>query len=68
MEGRAMWGNFLVLSVAMFLVGQSPLGYRARTYGWIFLIALFPQLIGHSTYNWVLRYIPASLVAVARYS
>lgn len=54
----------IVLLVVMFLAGQSPLGYPARTYGWIFLLAAFPQLIGHSTYNWVLRYIPATLVAV----
>lgn len=52
------------LIVTMFLAGQSPLGYPAQTYGWIFLLALFPQLIGHSTYNWVLRYVPATLVAV----
>ena len=54
----------IALLITMFLAGQSPLGYPARTYGWIFLLALFPQLIGHSTYNWVLRYIPATLVAV----
>lgn len=54
----------IALLVAMFLAGQSPLGYPAQTYGWIFLLAAFPQLIGHSTYNWVLRYIPATLVAV----
>jgi drug/metabolite transporter (DMT)-like permease len=28
------------------------------------LLAAFPQLIGHSTYNWVLGYIPATLVAI----
>jgi drug/metabolite transporter (DMT)-like permease len=54
----------ITLIVTMFLAGQSPLGFPARTYGWIFLLALLPQLIGHSTYNWVLRYIPATLVAV----
>jgi drug/metabolite transporter (DMT)-like permease len=54
----------MALIIAMFLAGQSPFGYPARTYGWIFLLAAFPQLIGHSTYNWVLRYIPATLVAV----
>jgi drug/metabolite transporter (DMT)-like permease len=52
------------LIVIMFAAGLSPLGYRPRAYGWIFLLAAFPQLIGHSTYNWVLRYIPATLVAV----
>jgi drug/metabolite transporter (DMT)-like permease len=54
----------IVLIVIMFAAGQSPLGYPPRTYGWIFLLAVFPQLIGHSTYNWVLRYIPATLVAI----
>lgn len=54
----------IALIVIMFAAGQSPLGYPLRTYGWIFLLAAFPQLIGHSTYNWVLRYIPATLVAV----
>jgi drug/metabolite transporter (DMT)-like permease len=54
----------IALIVIMLAAGQSPVGYPLRTYGWIFLLAAFPQLIGHSTYNWVLRYIPATLVAV----
>jgi drug/metabolite transporter (DMT)-like permease len=48
----------------MFAAGQSPFGYEAKTYGWIFLLAAIPQLIGHSTYNWALRYLPAAFVAV----
>jgi drug/metabolite transporter (DMT)-like permease len=54
----------IVLTMLMFAAGQSPLGYAAPAYGWIFLLAAFPQLIGHSTYNWVLRYLPATLVAI----
>jgi drug/metabolite transporter (DMT)-like permease len=54
----------IALLIMMFAAGQSPLGYPPRAYGWIFLLAAFPQLIGHSTYNWVLRYIPATLVAI----
>ena len=52
------------LLVIVFAAGQSPLGYESRTYGWIFLLAAIPQLIGHSTYNWALRYMPAAFVAV----
>ena len=52
------------LIVAMLVAGQSPFAYPAAAYLWIFLLAAFPQLIGHSTYNWVLRYLPASLVAI----
>jgi len=54
----------VVLLILMLAAGQSPLGYPARAYGWIFLLAAFPQLIGHSTYNWALQYIPATLVAI----
>jgi drug/metabolite transporter (DMT)-like permease len=54
----------IVLIVIMFAAGNSPLGYAPKTYGWIFLLAALPQLIGHSTYNWALKYMPAALVAV----
>jgi drug/metabolite transporter (DMT)-like permease len=54
----------IALLVMMFAAGESPRGYPAQTYGWIFLLALIPQLIGHSTYNWALRYLTASVVAV----
>lgn len=54
----------LALIGMMFISGNSPFGYTPKTYGWIFLLAALPQLIGHSTYNWALKYIPAALVAV----
>jgi len=52
------------LIVLMLAAGQLPFGYAAKTYTWIFLLAAIPQLIGHSTYNWALRYLPATFVAV----
>lgn len=54
----------VVLLIMMVAARQSPFGYSPQTYGWIFLLAAFPQLIGHSTYNWALRFIPATLVAI----
>ena len=54
----------VVLNVTMFVAGQSPLGYSPITYAWIFLLAAIPQLIGHSTFNWLLRFLPAAFVAV----
>jgi drug/metabolite transporter (DMT)-like permease len=54
----------LALIVIMFAAGESPLGYTPKTYGLIFLLAAFPQLIGHSTYNWLLKYLSATFVAV----
>ena len=52
------------LIIMMLGAGQLPFGYEAKTYAWIFLLAAIPQLIGHSTYNWALRYLPAAFVAV----
>jgi drug/metabolite transporter (DMT)-like permease len=31
---------------------------------WLVLLALVPQLIGHSTFNWALGYLPAAYVAI----
>jgi drug/metabolite transporter (DMT)-like permease len=53
-----------ILIVIMLFSGKSPFGYAPKAYGWIFLLAAFPQLIGHSTYNWALKYMPATFVAV----
>lgn len=54
----------LVLIVLMLAAGQSPLGLAPLTYLWLLALALIPQLIGHSTFNWALRYLPASFVSV----
>jgi len=40
------------------------LDLSGQTYFWILLLALVPQLIGHSTYNWALKFLPAASVAV----
>ncbi len=54
----------IVLLGFMFAAGQRPTGFSPMVYIWLFLLALIPQLIGHSTYNWALRYLPASLVSI----
>ncbi len=54
----------VTLIIFMLISGSTPFGYAPKTYGWIFLLAVIPQLIGHSTFNWALKHLPASLVAV----
>jgi drug/metabolite transporter (DMT)-like permease len=53
------------LAAAMLAFGQNPLGMPPMAYVWILLLAILPQLVGHSTYNWALGFLPAALVAVA---
>jgi len=55
----------IFLLTAMVVAGQDPFGLAPASYFWILLLALVPQLIGHSTYNWALRFLPATLVALA---
>jgi len=55
----------VVLLVIMFTAGQTMSGYPPQTYLWLLLLALFPQLIGHSTYNWALGYLSAAYVSIA---
>ena len=54
----------IVLIIFMLTSGNSPVGYEPKTYGWILLLAALPQLIGHSAFNWALKYMPATFVAV----
>jgi drug/metabolite transporter (DMT)-like permease len=54
----------VVLLAFMLLAGQSPFGLAPIAYLWMILLAIFPQLIAHSTYNWALRFVPATVVAV----
>lgn len=52
--------------VAMALVaGLDLTGYSAVAYLVMVLMALFPQLIGHSSYNWALGHLSAATVSVA---
>lgn len=48
----------------MFASGASPFGYSPLIYLWFTLLALVPQLIGHTTFNWALEYLSAAIVAI----
>ena len=54
----------LVLIIFMFASGQSAVGYPPITYVWLILLALIPQLMGHSSFNWALGYLSAAFVSI----
>jgi drug/metabolite transporter (DMT)-like permease len=61
-----VYGIAAALLLAMMLVtGQSFIGHRWQAYLFIGLLGLGPQLIGHTSFNWALRYVPAATVAMA---
>jgi drug/metabolite transporter (DMT)-like permease len=54
----------VILLIIMFAAGYTIFNWTPMSYMWIILLALVPQLIGHSTYNWALAYLPAVLVSI----
>jgi drug/metabolite transporter (DMT)-like permease len=54
-----------IVVLALCAVTRTPLvGFAPSTYGFLVLLALIPQLIGHSTFNWALKVLPAAKVSV----
>jgi drug/metabolite transporter (DMT)-like permease len=53
-----------LLVIFSLLSQKNFIGYSWTTYLFLFLLALIPQLIGHTTINWALKYLPASMVAI----
>jgi drug/metabolite transporter (DMT)-like permease len=53
-----------VLWAACAAAGITLRGYSGSTHLFMFLLGLVPQCIGHTTYNWSLRWLPAGIVAV----
>lgn len=54
---------FLLLFVA--ISGEKFSGFAGTTYLWFTLLAVIPQVIGHSSFNWALKYLPAAFVSLA---
>ena len=59
--------SFAAMGLALILVifNQQVLGYPWIVYAIGATLALVPQIIGHSSFNWALKYLPASFVSVA---
>ncbi len=55
----------LCLLVVTLVSGFSLSGYPPMTYLWFVLLALVPQLLGHSSLNWSLKFVPATMVTIA---
>jgi len=54
----------ITLIIASFITNQSFFGYSKISYLNMFLLAVIPQLIGHTSLNWALKHIKSSMVAI----
>jgi drug/metabolite transporter (DMT)-like permease len=61
-----VYGTAAVVLVAWLLVSGLPrLPATNRAWVWIAIMAVGPQLLGHSALNWALRYLSATYVTIA---
>lgn len=55
----------VVLLLIVYFTGSPVIGYSPTNYLWILALAVIPQLIGHSSFNWALKYLSAAFVSIA---
>jgi drug/metabolite transporter (DMT)-like permease len=53
-----------LLSGASFTQQANGMPFPQSAFGWMVLLAIFPQLIGHSALNYALRFLPPTYVAI----
>lgn len=59
------YGSAALLLFAFSTLTSTPLaGFSSRTYLILILLAIIPQLIGHTSFNWTLRFLAPTTVAV----
>lgn len=61
-----VYGCAALFTILMVMMSRTPIiGYSASSYSWIVLLALVPQLIGHTSFNYALRYLSATYISIA---
>jgi drug/metabolite transporter (DMT)-like permease len=59
------YSSAALILILLCLVARLPFtGYSQGTYAALLLLALVPQILGHSSFNWALRYLSATFVSV----
>lgn len=61
-----IFSSAAVVSLVVLLLGHHDLiGYSGSGYFWIAMSAIFPQIIAHGAFNYVLAYLPATLISIS---
>jgi len=61
-----VYGTAAVLLILLALATRASMtGFSPINFVWLAALAVFPQIIGHSGFNWALKYLPASYVSIA---
>jgi drug/metabolite transporter (DMT)-like permease len=54
----------LMLLVVVIIRAEPVFSYSGETYLWLLALGIFPQLLGHSLFNWALKYLSAAYVSL----
>jgi len=54
----------LILLVLVIIRREPVFSYSGQTYLWLLALGVFPQLLGHTLFNWALKYISAAYVSL----
>jgi drug/metabolite transporter (DMT)-like permease len=61
-----VYGIASIVLILLVLLNRSQVGgYSPSSYIWIVALALIPQVVGHSAFNWALKYLSAAYVSIA---
>lgn len=55
----------IILDFVVIIKSENLFKFSTQSFVWLFLLAIIPQLFGHSIFNWALRFFPASIVSIA---
>jgi drug/metabolite transporter (DMT)-like permease len=55
----------VILLLLVWVTGAKISGFSGQIYLWLFALAIVPQVIGHSVFNWALKYLSAIYVSIA---
>ncbi|EQB63281.1 MAG: hypothetical protein RBG1_1C00001G0860 [candidate division Zixibacteria bacterium RBG-1] len=61
----AYFVSSIVLAFFIIILGDSFSPLTLKNFAWFILLAIIPTLIGHSLYNWLLKYVKAYLVGIS---
>lgn len=61
-----VYGFAALFLIVLVISGGHPVtGFSPSSYLWLVVLALVPQLIGHTSFNYALRYLPATFVSIS---
>ena len=61
-----VYSSAAIFTTAFALLSSKPFfGYRTVSYVYMVLMAVIPQLFGHTSFNWALKHLKASAVAIS---